>query len=76
MLGFAAITAAATVLAINNMFARWWQPVQWSVYTWIEQTTAKNPDFHPKDTTLVAAAVDPHTPWPSPRFAKEVDSKT
>ena len=77
MLGFAAITISATVIVINNMFARWWQPVQWSVYTWIDHQTAKNPDFHPaKDTTLVATAVDPHTPWPAPRFTKEVDAKT
>ena len=71
MLGFTGITTAATIIAINNMFARWWKPVQWSVYTWIDHHTSKNPDFqHPEDPTLVATAVDPHTPWPAPRSAK------
>jgi hypothetical protein len=71
LLGFAAVTAAATIIVINNMFARWWQPVQWSVYTWISHHTALNPDFqHPKDPDLVATPVDPHTPWPAPRTAK------
>jgi len=76
MLGFAAITAAATIIAINNMFARWWQPVQWSVYTWIDEHTARNVDFqHPRDPDLVPVSVDPRTPWPAPRTAKYVDAK-
>ena len=76
MLGFTAISTAATIIAINNMFARWWKPVQWSVYTWIDHHTSKNPDFqHPEDPTLVATAVNPHTPWPAPRFTKSVDAK-
>jgi hypothetical protein len=78
MLGFAAITAAATIIAINNMFAKWWQPVQWSVYTWIDHHTSKNPDFqHVVDPTLVPTPVDPHTPWPapSPKSTKKVDAK-
>jgi len=76
MLGFTGITTAATIIAINNMFARWWKPVQWSVYTWIDHHTSKNPDFqHPEDSTLVATAVDPHKPWPAPRFTKSVDAK-
>jgi len=72
MLGFTAITAAATIIAINNMFARWWQPVQWSVYTWIDSHLDRNPDFHPE---LVATPVDPHKPWPAPKSTKSVDAK-
>jgi hypothetical protein len=76
MLGFAAITAAATIIAINNMFARWWQPVQWSVYTWIDEHTARNPDFqHPRDPDLVPVSVDPRTPWPAPNSTKPLDAK-
>ena len=72
MLGFTAITASATIIAINNMFARWWKPVQWSVYTWIDSHLDRNPDFHPE---LVATPVDPHTPWPAPKSTKPVDAK-
>jgi hypothetical protein len=76
MLGFTGITTAATIIAINNMFARWWQPVQWSVYTWIDEHTARNPDFqHPKDPDLVPVSVDPRTPWPAPKSTKPVDAK-
>jgi hypothetical protein len=49
--------------------------VQWSVYTWIDEHTARNPDFqHPKDPDLVPTPVDPHTPWPAPRSTKKVDA--
>ena len=72
MLGFTGITTAATIIAINNMFARWWKPVQWSVYTWIDSHLDRNPDFHPE---LVATPVDPHTPWPAPKSVKKVDAK-
>jgi hypothetical protein len=76
MLGFTAITAAATIIAINNMFSRWWKPIQWSVYTWIDEHTSRNPDFqHPKQPDLVPTPVDPHTPWPAPRSTKKVDAK-
>jgi hypothetical protein len=72
MLGFACITLAATALTINNMFARWWKPIQWSVYTWIDSHLDRNPDFHPE---LVPTPVDPHQPWPAPRSTKKVDAK-
>lgn len=76
MLGFAAITAASVIIIINNMFARWWKPIQWSVYTWIDSHLEKNPDFqHPRDPDLVPTPVDPHTPWPAPRSTKKVDAK-
>jgi hypothetical protein len=76
MLGFTGITTAATIIVINNMFARWWKPVQWSVYTWIDEHTARNPDFqHPRDPDLVPVPVDPHTPWPAPKSTKPVDAK-
>lgn len=72
LLGFAVITAATVILVVNNMFARWWQPIQWSVYTWIDGHLAKNPDFNPG---LVPTPVDPHQPWPAPDHAKKVDTK-
>jgi hypothetical protein len=72
MLGFAAITAASVIIIINNMFARWWKPVQWSVYTWIDSHLDQNVGFHPE---LVATPVDPHTPWPAPRSSKKIDEK-
>ena len=65
-----------TSSARNNMFARWWKPIQWSVYTWIDSHLEKNPDFqHPKQPDLVPTPVDPHTPWPAPRSTKKVDAK-
>lgn len=76
LLGLACITASAVIITINNMFARWWQPVQWSVYAWIDEHTARNPDFqHPREPDLVPVPVDPHTPWPAPKSTKKVDTK-
>ena len=36
LIGFTCITAAGVVVLINNIFARWWKPVQWGLYPWTE----------------------------------------
>jgi hypothetical protein len=36
LIGFTCITTAGVIVLINNMFARWWKPVQWASYPWTE----------------------------------------
>jgi hypothetical protein len=36
LIGFTCVTAAGIVVLINNMFARWWKPVQLLSYPWTE----------------------------------------
>lgn len=49
LIGFTCVTAAGVVVLINNMFARWWKPVQLLSYPWTDQGIYAEPVQTPAD---------------------------
>lgn len=49
LLGFTFVTTAGVIVLINNMFARWWKPVQLISYPWAENSTYAEPVHAPAD---------------------------
>ena len=52
LIGFTCVTAAGIVVLINNMFARWWKPVQWGLYSWTDNSIYAEPVHTPADPAI------------------------
>lgn len=49
LIGFTFVTVAGVIVLINNIFARWWKPVQWGLYSWSDNGMYAEPVHTPAE---------------------------
>ena len=54
LVGFGAIIIALIILALNNLFSKFWKPIRWNVY--VPFIPTEEPKFEPTANTEIQSA--------------------
>jgi len=54
LVGFGAIIIALIILALNNLFSKFWKPIRWNVY--VPFIPTEEPKFEPTANTEIHSA--------------------